>query len=210
MGNKRGIILMAAGVLLLAAAVTLTSVNLLDERKAEMQSEKTAGVLHEQIPSYAIAKDIVRDDISRSLENMSDKTPIIEIQTVEIDHQDYIGVLDIPALRLSLPVMNTWSYPLLKLSPCLYSGSFLDNSMIIAGHNYQRHFGELHRLVNGDAVNFTDVTGVVYEYVVASIETLGKTDVKEMKSGNWDLTLFTCTQGGVSRVTVRCMLKSSM
>jgi sortase A len=30
-----------------------------------------------------------------------------------------------------------------------------------------------------------------------------------MESGDWDLTLFTCTTGGQSRITVRCVLKDS-
>ena len=32
------------------------------------------------------------------------------------------------------------------------------------------------------------------------------TSVQEMTDGDWDLTLFTCTVGGKSRVTVRCVL----
>lgn len=31
-----------------------------------------------------------------------------------------------------------------------------------------------------------------------------KTAGKEMTSGKWDLTLFTCTAGGRKQVTVRC------
>ncbi len=31
-------------------------------------------------------------------------------------------------------------------------------------------------------------------------------DVEEMITGDWDLTLFTCTLGGQTRVTVRCQL----
>ena len=34
-------------------------------------------------------------------------------------------------------------------------------------------------------------------------ETLNPTDIEGMESGNWDLTLFTCTVGGQSRVTIR-------
>jgi len=36
------------------------------------------------------------------------------------------------------------------------------------------------------------------------VETLQPTAVEEMCSGDWDLTLFTCTLGGKFRVTVRC------
>ena len=36
------------------------------------------------------------------------------------------------------------------------------------------------------------------------IETLKPRAIEEMDSGEWDLTLFTCTIGGSYRVTVRC------
>ena len=57
----------------------------------------------------------------------------------------------------------------------------------------------------GDEVRFTDTEGNAFRYTVAELETLGKYDVEEMAAGDWDLTLFTCTYGGQSRVTVRCL-----
>ena len=41
-------------------------------------------------------------------------------------------------------------------------------------------------------------------YEVIELETLSPFAIEEMTGGNWDLTLFTCTYGGKSRVTVRC------
>lgn len=193
MKNKRGILLMAAGLLLLAGAITLTLLNIGEEREAGIKSEQAVKILSAEIPSYA---DGSADSIDAASET--------EIQTMAIDGEDYIGILDIPALNLSLPILGSWSYPHLKIAPCRYSGSFLDDSMIIAGHNYQCHFGTLYLLESGDSVVFTDVTGVSYQYEVVSVETLAKTAVDEMTSGDWDLTLFTCTPGGVNRVTVRC------
>ena len=35
--------------------------------------------------------------------------------------------------------------------------------------------------------------------------TLPETAVEEMRAGEWDLTLFTCTYDGRARVTVRCI-----
>ena len=37
------------------------------------------------------------------------------------------------------------------------------------------------------------------------VETLPETAVEEMRAGEWDLTLFTCTYDGRARVTVRCI-----
>ena len=70
--------------------------------------------------------------------------------------------------------------------------------------NYQSHFGRLKELLPGDLVQFTDVDGNVFSCSVVETEILEKTDVEELESGDWDLTLFTCTIGGKTRVTVRC------
>ncbi|MBR2949549.1 MAG: sortase [Lachnospiraceae bacterium] len=112
--------------------------------------------------------------------------------------------LEIPAYELNLPVISQWSYPKLRMAPCRYEGSaYLDN-LIISAHNYNSHFGNLKNLQMGDLIVFTDMDGNVFEYRVAERETLMPTAIEEMKSGDWDLTLFTCTLGGQYRVTVRC------
>ena len=49
--------------------------------------------------------------------------------------------------------------------------------------------------------------GVTYEYAVVTKDILDPTAVEEMTAGEYDLTLFTCTPGGASRVTVYCDLK---
>ena len=51
---------------------------------------------------------------------------------------------------------------------------------------------------------FTDMDGNEFVYSVLEIETLTPYSVQQMTTGDWDLTLFTCTIGGTSRVTVRC------
>jgi sortase A len=53
------------------------------------------------------------------------------------------------------------------------------------------------------------MAGTTYTYSVAEIDTLMPTAVEEMTDGDYDLTLFTCTYGGKSRVTVRCIEVSS-
>lgn len=133
--------------------------------------------------------------------------PDMEMPTEEIDGHDYIGVLEIPSLELSLPVMSEWSNEKFKMAPCRYVGSVYSEDIVIAAHNYQRHFGKLKTLREGDEVCFTDVEGNVFIYAVSGFDTLGKKDVEEMTTGEWDMTLFTCTPGGAKRVTVRCTLE---
>lgn len=133
--------------------------------------------------------------------------PDMEMPTREIDGRTYIGMLEVPALELSLPVMSEWSYPRLKKAPCRYVGSIYSKDLIICGHNYDRHFGRLKDLAVGEEVRFTDMDGNVFIYAISGREQLGKFAVEEMLAGDWDLTLFTCTKGGQYRVTVRCRLE---
>ena len=64
-------------------------------------------------------------------------------------------------------------------------------------------------LVSGNIISFTDTDGIQYRYRVEYSETIEGRDVEQMFSGGsseWDLTLFTCTLSGRSRVTVRASL----
>lgn len=63
-----------------------------------------------------------------------------------------IGILEIPALDLELPVISSWSYSSLRLAPCRYSGSAYKGDLVIAAHNYQSHFGGLRTLPEGSEV----------------------------------------------------------
>ena len=135
--------------------------------------------------------------------------PEMEMPVETIDGVDYVGVLRIPTLALELPVISQWSYPLLKIAPCRYSGSAYQNNLVLCAHNYASHFGNLKNLHIGDAVTFTDMDGNLFTYQVAELETLPPQATEEMENGDWDLSLFTCTVGGQSRVTVRCTAEQS-
>lgn len=189
---KKGKKLMTVGLLMIIAALFLTSYNLWDERRANASA---AGVL-EQITLPSLDEEATPDYLLN---------PSMEMPTKTIDGFSYIGVLDIPALDISLPIMADWSYPKLKIAPNRYLGSVYTDDMIIAGHNYRNHFGSLKVLSYGDKISFTDMDGNIFDYKVVAVEELKATDVQLMEDGDWDLTLFTCTLGGERRTTIRTM-----
>ena len=133
-----------------------------------------------------------------------DEQPSGQMKAVDVNGQSFIGIITIPAIDIRLPIQQDWDTGDAKVSPCRYKGSVYDNDLIVAGHNYQRHFGKLNQLVSGDQVIVTDVDGRQYYYEVTYTETIGTYDVDAMDEGEWDFTVFTCTIGGASRVTVRC------
>lgn len=124
--------------------------------------------------------------------------------TILIDGSQYIGYLSIPSLELDLPITKEYSYASLNKTPSVYYGSILNNNLVICGHSYKSHFGNLHKLKKEDTIIITDVNNNKYTYQVELIETLSSTDVKEMIESEFDLTLYTCTKDGLKRVTVRC------
>lgn len=130
--------------------------------------------------------------------------PAEEDVATSLGGHQLLGKLEIPALSLELPVLDSWDDEKLKLAPCRYQGSAQGDDLIIAGHNYREHFGSLGDLQAGDAVSFTDLEGVTTAYTVTQVQQLSGADVAEMAAGDWDLTLFTCTLDGFSRITVRC------
>ena len=129
-----------------------------------------------------------------------------KMATVKVDGYDCIGFLSIPVLNLELPVMADWDYDKLQISPCRYYGTVKGENLVIMAHNYAHHFGPIVDLSLGDSVVFTDVNGVASSYKVVGQDVLDPYAVKEMVAGDFDLTLFTCTYGGKTRVTVYCDL----
>lgn len=132
------------------------------------------------------------------------RCPEMSMPTVKIEGREYIGVLSIPTIDISLPVLSRLSKSGLKAAPCRYVGSAYLDSMVIAAHNYKAHFGKLKELRIGDRLSFTDADGNIFYYEVGEIEILAPDAMEEMTDSDWDMTLFTCTLGGKNRVTVRC------
>lgn len=193
MRRKIGIICMILGTALVLGALSIFLYNQHEAREAEKAASDILPKLQDEIDSD---KTSPADDEGI---NYSEDMP-----TIEIDGYEYIGYLSIPSLGLELPVMSDWSYPQLRIAPCRYSGSIWSDDMVLMAHNYARHFGQLSRLSIGEEVTFKDVNGITITYEVMAIDTLNPTEVEDMTSGEYDLTLFTCTYGGKSRVTVRC------
>jgi sortase A len=131
--------------------------------------------------------------------------PDMEMHSLEFNGNEYIGRLDIPDLGLTLPVMSKWSYPNLRTSPCRYSGSAYTGDMVVAAHNYRRHFGNIKKLNMGSTVTFTDMSNNRFEYRVSDIEEISPSDVDALKNDVPTLTLITCNVSGSKRIAVRCV-----
>lgn len=217
MKNIKVSIFIVFGLLLIAAALFLTAYNLQTDQRAGLASQEALQQLLQQAALEASRNEGIGDGLSETAEvpeftseeqEIPDYLldPTMDMPVENVDGIDYIGVLSIPALELELPICSQWNYKSLKTAPCRYSGSAYMGDMVICAHNFRRHFGGLKNLHTGDEVIFTDVDGNEFRYQVAALDLLAPTDIEGMTSGDWALTLFTCTPGGQSRVTLRCDL----
>lgn len=214
MPKKAGIVLLNLGAVLILSALLLFLYNDYEDDKAGQSSEY---LLHDV---QAIISERVQEHIKPSstsvpqtgepiqspelIQSTPQPTELPELTAVEIDGYGYIGYLSIPDLDLELPIMSDWDYERLKMAPCRQFGSTKTDDLVIAAHNYTRHFGRLADLQIGATVTFTDMNGNTNIYAVTRLETIVPESVDVVQNSDHDLVLYTCTYGGKNRVAVFC------
>ena len=173
--RTRGILLLAAGFVMLFAAVALYWAY--DDR------DRLAGET-----SAALLQELEADPAPPAI------TEEVTITTPE--GYELLGAVHIPALDISLPVLATWDEALLDAAPCRYSGSLTTGDLVIMGHSYRTHFRPLWSIQPGTAV-------LSHSFTVSAVETVSG-DQGDALSSDYPLTLFTCTADSKHRILVRC------
>lgn len=208
MKSKLGTLFIALGVLALLGAAGLFGYNQWDNARAEKAADAVLNQLEETLEQPKTILPGEGEAASAAAEEPAEEEA--DGMTVTfIDGYDYIGYVSIPSIGLALPVMKQWSYPGLKIAPGRYAGSLATDDLVVAGHNYARHFSPIKHLAVGTEVLFVDMDGKTWHYEVSAGQVLQPTQIEKMtvkSSGDdWDLTLFTCTTGGQARYALRCV-----
>jgi len=230
MHKKTGIVFVGIGVVLMLSALLLFFHNEAVEKNAEEASQTVMEKLRQKIPPICETTEFpaeteampdlpAGDDVfDAEASEEASAAPDAEAepeealtepdtgknQTILIDGYDYIGFLTIPDLELELPVIADWDMKKLETAPCRHFGSAAAGDLVIAGHNYRKHFGRLDRLKIGGTVRFTEISGKTYEYVIREMRTLEATDVDIVQESERELILYTCTYTGKTRLMIGC------
>lgn len=196
-----GNILIILGVISVICAGCLFFFNMLENNRQKEFSEGITGKIKNSITveSYPVINEVPEGDCPVQKDH---EEYFLEVK--DVDGYPLDGYLTIPSIDLEMAVFDTWNDEYLRMSLCRYYGSPYTDDLVIAGHNYRSSFGKLKDLEQGDEVYFTDMNGNITYYIVMETEVLDGTAVNEMIDGGWDLSLYTCTYGGQSRLTVRC------
>lgn len=210
-----GAVLICMGAALLAAALGVSGYYLWVQEQSGEKAYKAVQSLIQQIA----VNNHPENEPTTPTESVPDQRPPampdgsgseqapdsdMRMPSIEIDGVSYIGYLEIPALALSLPVISESTEDNLDIAPCRFFGTVYQENFVIGGHRYRRHFRKLSTLGYGQRLTFTDVEGTVFTYEVMECEVIEPYEAEYLCSGDWDLSLFTCTPGGASRVVVRC------
>jgi len=182
--QRIGTILVILGVVLIISALLLLNHNNYIEKKAYKESMTALNILQHETQknqSLAYKKD-----------------------TISINKNIYIGYIEIPKIDIQLPVLSDWDYDKLKTAPCRHFGDVKSNDLVIAAHNYKKHFGRINNLQIGDDVSFVDVNNCRYSYVIKEKHAINPTDVDKVQNSGYDLVLYTCTYGGRKRIALFC------
>jgi sortase A len=197
MKRKLGIALMLLGLLLLAGSVGLLIFN-------QREADRAEAVSQELLPAVSEAIAQQQPQEPQPTLPLPTEPAAPRMKAVEVDGHLCVGYLSIPRLKLELPVLAECTDANLKISPCLFTGTTMEDDLTIAGHNYRRHFGPIRRLKPGNDVIFVDMDGNVIHYQVAAVDAVSPTAAEEVTSGQFDLALITCTYGGKTRLVIYC------
>lgn len=192
----RGLIFIVAGLLMAFSAACLFASYEAQERAAGDRAEALLQELRQEMAAASVT--VHQQDV------LCGEAEAVTLPQTTLNGYAVVGILQVPAAGLNLPVLDNWNYDLLQIAPCRYSGSVKDENLILLAHNYDRHFGRFKNLEPGDAVTFLSVDGTTCKFEVTATELLQKTELEKLTASDHDLTLFTCTKGGYSRVVVRC------
>jgi len=220
--RKAGIAFVGMGAVLLIAALLLFLYNegsnavmeeenqdiyeelyrIIERQKEEMEAEAESEAVTVMLPAEETLPSEETDGKDESVPEREEVPATPAMTVAAVDGYDYIGILEIPVLELAMPILSDWDEDKLNIAPCRHFGSVQSDDLVIAGHNYRRHFLYLYKLVIGDTVRFTDMEGTVTEYEAAEKRTLRATDVEAVLESEYDLILYTCTYSGTERTAV--------
>ena len=203
--RKRGsFVLLLLGAALLCAALLLAAKNRREETSSGeaaaallVQAEQT--IAQHAAPPAAVPTPAPSSAAEETLSPSPSASP-----SAAPEGPAFLGVLSVPAVSLTVPVLAEWSYYHLTLAPCRDCGSVETDDLVIAAHNYDTHFGRLSRIAPGDSVYFTDMAGSTTEYAAASVEQRDPSDAEGVRGSGYPLVLYTCSWDCTARVTVFC------
>ena len=187
--KKFGKILFALGSLLIVLSLVLLVFMQANARKAEAENERIVQIM----------ESILTDRRAGSA-GETGPMPVLNLQG-----EDYVALLEIPAYGLKLPVGNVWDSGLAVSHPCRFDGSAYDGSLVIGGFDQAGQFDFFDRISDGAKVILTDMTGCTFTYEVARVDRADSAEAGILMQDEAALTLFVRDSRLLQYIIIRCV-----
>lgn len=183
--------------------------------------DNTTVSLAENALVVKITQDVVEEDFEE-IEEIKPNEQTLQMATATSIYTapngkkyETIGVVSIPKINITYPILSKTSDALMKVAPCKFHGGNPNEvgNLCIVAHNYRRKnvfFSDVPDLAVGDIVEITDLSQRTLQYEVYDIHTVipdNVDDTTQKTNGRKEVTLITCTDNSEQRVIVRCREK---
>lgn len=175
------------------------------------------------ISSYENALVVrITQGIENEIENIEETEEQLQLATATSTYTapngkkyETIGVVKIPKLNITYPILSQTTDALMKVAPCKFHGASPNEvgNLCIIAHNYRRKgvfFSDVPDLKNGDIVEIQDLSQRTIQYEVYDVHIVmpdNVSDTSQKTNGRKEVTLITCTDNSEQRVIVRCKEK---
>ena len=190
MGRKLFRWIQALGFLLILCGAGIVLQQQLRANAAVRAAEKTVAAMEAIMPERT--------------EGVPDSYTNLAMPVLEVDGEDYIGIVEIPAFGVTLPVGSEWDPSAVRSRPCRFWGSVNDASLVIGGADQKGQFDFCDRIDLGAFVTVTDMTGVEFRFTVTRVDRNKHAQADWLCKDQYDLTLFARSATSLEYIAVRC------
>ena len=129
-----------------------------------------------------------------------------EMPVLQLQGEDFAGLLEIPDYGVALPVGSSWESGDLSRYPCRFWGSVYDSSLIMGGTGKKGQLDVCSRMDLGDKIRIIDMTGTQFCYEVVGIDRRNYADMEMFREKQSDFILFVRDEMTLDYILVRCKL----
>ncbi len=212
-------IFLIVGIVIIIGAIGVTGFIISRNGNEKQESTKTAENLQEEVTNKNSDNEVNVDTNTGLIE--VEENVLIDSNTINSTNSNnttsmklykgfpMVGTIEIPAINLEYPVLESASKSAIDVSVAIYDGPGLNEvgNTTIVGHNYRdgRFFSNNKKLVEGDKVYITDLRGNKVEYVIYRTYTTTPEDSTYLDrdtEGKREISLITCTDDTQSRLII--------
>lgn len=133
------------------------------------------------------------------------------LETANLSGYEVTGILQIPDLNRSWPIIAGGDPVAAAKIPSIYGGNPASGDLLIADGADNQQFSGLKDLPDGSKVLFTDISGREYRYQIATVETVPSSKLSAISRHRerWDAAIITPNFSGRSQIVTRLVKADS-